>query len=201
MSLSDVTVSDMSRDIVAQSLRAGLIEVGVTFEPYVSRLQKMRIARPVAGLEEVDNWSLQFLVLREDALPGNGKAVETLISGYVRAVNWWMNNPEEAVQFLSANNPQGVSEKTINRVMKKVRFLTRTKRGFISAPSRKWTTPWMSISRNMRIFSSRNSDMRLLFPRLMSLTGAMPAKCTIAQRTQTPPMEQGLSHGHGKIFT
>ncbi|ACS78464.1 type 4a pilus biogenesis protein PilO [Maridesulfovibrio salexigens] len=127
MSLSDVTVSDMSREIVAQSLRAGLIEAGVTFEPFVSRLQKMRIARPVAGPAEVDNWSLQFLVLREDALPGNGKAVETLISGFSRAVRWWQENPDEAVQFLSANNPQGVSQNTIKEVMKSVRFLTSEK--------------------------------------------------------------------------
>ncbi|NDV22276.1 type 4a pilus biogenesis protein PilO [Desulfovibrio sp. JC022] len=124
MSLSDVTVSNMARDIVAQSLEAGLIEAGVTFEPYVGRLQKLRIARPVAGPEDVDNWTLQFLVLREDALPGNEKAVETLINGFARAVHWWGQHPDEAVQYLSANSPQGVSQGTIKKILKSVRFLT-----------------------------------------------------------------------------
>ncbi|WP_319777153.1 type 4a pilus biogenesis protein PilO [Maridesulfovibrio sp.] len=123
MSLSDVTLSNMSREMVSQSLRAGLIEAGVTFEPYVDRLQRERIARPIAGPEDVDNWALQFLVMREDALSGNGQAVEALIAGFVRAVSWWQKNPDEAMQFLVADNPQGVSTRTIEDVMKSVRFL------------------------------------------------------------------------------
>ncbi|WP_319762618.1 type II secretion system protein GspM [Maridesulfovibrio sp.] len=124
MSLSDVTVSDMEREIVAQSLEAGLIDAGVTFEPYVGRLQKMRIARVVAGPGDVDNWTLQFLVLRKDALPGNEKAIDALIGGFARAVDWWREHPEEAVQFLSGSNPQGASQKTIKEVMKSVQLLS-----------------------------------------------------------------------------
>lgn len=124
MSLSDIKVSNMSREMVAQSLQAGLIEVGVTFEPYVGRLQRQRIARSVAGPQDVENWTLQFLVLREDALPGNGQAVEALINGFARAVDWWQKNPDQAVQFLTSDNPQGVSSGTIKKIMKSVRFLT-----------------------------------------------------------------------------
>ncbi|NDV27660.1 type 4a pilus biogenesis protein PilO [Desulfovibrio sp. JC010] len=124
MSLSDVRVSNMSREMVAQSLRAGLIEAGVTFEPYVGRLHRERIARPLAGPEAIDNWTLQFLVMREDALSGNGHAVESLIKGFARAVSWWQKNPEQAEQFLASDNPQGVSRRTIEEIMKSVRFLT-----------------------------------------------------------------------------
>lgn len=124
MSLSDVKVSDMSREMVSQSLEAGLIEVGVTFEPYVGRLQRQRIARPVAGPEDLDNWMLQFLVLREDALPGSAEAVEALINGFSRAVRWWHDNPDQALAFLTEDNPQGVSRRTIEEIMKSVRFLS-----------------------------------------------------------------------------
>ncbi|WP_415719361.1 type 4a pilus biogenesis protein PilO [Maridesulfovibrio sp.] len=123
MSLSDVKVSDMSREMVSQSLQAGLIEVGVTFEPYVSRLQRLRIARPVAGPDDLDNWTLQFLVLRKDSLAGNGDAVEALIKGFSRAVRWWRKNPDQAMAFLTEDNPQGVSRQTVEEVMKSVRFL------------------------------------------------------------------------------
>ena len=124
MSLSDVKISNMSREMVSQSLQAGLIEAGVTFEPYVGRLLRQRIARPLAGPEDVENWSLQFLVIREDALKDNGHAVEALINGFARAVRWWQKNPDQAIEFLVSDNPQGVSQRSIKEIMKNVLFLT-----------------------------------------------------------------------------
>ncbi len=123
MSLSDIKISNMSREVVSQSLQAGLIEAGVTFEPYVGRLLRQRIARPLAGPENVENWALQFLVIRADSLKGNKHAVEALINGFARAVRWWQKNPDQAIEFLASDNPQGVSQRSIKEIMKNVLFL------------------------------------------------------------------------------
>lgn len=123
MSLADVKVRNMNRPMVAQSLESGLIEAGVTFEPFVSRLVKLKAVNVLVAPDSERDKILQLLVFREDSLAGHSWTIESLIRSYYRAVDWWKAHPKESIEFLEENEAKGASATTIQDIMQGVRYL------------------------------------------------------------------------------
>jgi NitT/TauT family transport system substrate-binding protein len=124
MSLSDVTVRNMNRPMVAQSLEAGLIEAGVTFEPFVSRLVKIKAANVLVAPDSERDKILQILIFREDSLAGHEHTIESLIRSYYQAVDWWKAHPQESVEFVAGHDGEGASAATIRDILQGVRYLS-----------------------------------------------------------------------------
>lgn len=124
MTLSDVRVEDMERMVVAQSLAAGLIEVGVTSDPFTAQLVEDREARMLVTPKDWQANILLLLLFREDALPGKGEAMNSLLKAYYSVAEKWRNDPELAVNFIGGNEPDPGSKTAIRNKMAHVRYLT-----------------------------------------------------------------------------
>lgn len=124
MQLGDLKVEQMGPKEVSRSIEAGLIQAGITSDPYLSKaIKESRRTATLFTSKQTPGEIMEILVLRQDVMAGTkGEAVEVLVSGFYSALSWWRDHPEAGNRIVSkaVNMPLVQLKETL----KNIRFPT-----------------------------------------------------------------------------
>ncbi len=102
LSLSQVRAEQMAPKLVAQSLAAGLIEAGVTWDRYAKTLVAEGVAREIpAPGSEGRGHTMAYLLASRQAVEGRPAAVQALVDAVFRALSWWADHYDEGLAMVA----------------------------------------------------------------------------------------------------
>lgn len=101
LTFADVTLIDMDASEVPAALRAGLVDAGHTWEPYVSQAvsEGARVWRTSA---DTPGLIPDVLLFRRDVLDSRPEAVRGFLRAWFRAVDFWLANPAAGNAIIAA---------------------------------------------------------------------------------------------------
>jgi NitT/TauT family transport system substrate-binding protein len=120
LTLADITLAPLTVDEQLAAYRAGQVDAVVTFEPVATQL-RAEGARPLFDGRQVPNQIMDVLVVRGDALPRHGKALEWLIAGYFRALRDWRDRAPRVAPLLAPR--LGLTPPEVIRAFRGLRLL------------------------------------------------------------------------------
>lgn len=100
MSISDVKVVSLEVGEHESAYLSGEIDAAVTFDPVRSRMLNAG-AIPVFDSRQIPGEIVDVLVIRNNYIPGNEKAITMLIDGWYRSLSYMKSQPEKAMNKIS----------------------------------------------------------------------------------------------------
>lgn len=100
LTFADVTIVDMDASELPAALRAGQVDAGHTWEPYITQAVNDG-AQVVLTSADTPGLIPDVLVFREDVLTKNPEAVRGFLRGWFRAVDFWRVNPTAGNAFIA----------------------------------------------------------------------------------------------------
>lgn len=121
LGLADARVEHMSQLMVFRSLNSELAQVGVLWDPYLSRILDEKRGRALFTSEQIPWEIADVLAVHASVLEGpDAAAVELLVSAYQRGLDWWLEHPEEGDRIVAER--LGMERKQLKQALAHIRF-------------------------------------------------------------------------------
>lgn len=101
LSLSDVTVQNMSADAAAAAFIAGRVPVAVTWEPNLSFVRSHEAGHVMVDSSATPGVIIDVVALSCDVTDNQPEDVKALVSGLYKAVDYLKAHPEESYQLMA----------------------------------------------------------------------------------------------------
>ena len=112
-SLKDVTVIPADPEKAPQLLKAGEVDVAVTYEPFLSQLLADGQFHTIYSSSDAPGLIADLLTFRTEFIQAYPETVEAFIRAYFRALRFWKEHPEEALVILAKelnDTPEGTAK-------------------------------------------------------------------------------------------
>ncbi len=112
-SLKDSIVVAADPEKAPQLLKAGEVDVAVTYEPFLSQLLADGQFHTIYSSSDAPGLIADLLTFRTEFIQAYPETVEAFIRAYFRALRFWKEHPEEALAILSKelnDTPAGASK-------------------------------------------------------------------------------------------
>ncbi|MDR7519199.1 MAG: ABC transporter substrate-binding protein [Armatimonadota bacterium] len=101
MSLRDITPVNMTAGDAGAAFVAGKVDAAVTWEPWLTRGKQAAHGKVLVDSSATPNLIVDVLVFRKDVIKARPKDMENLVRAWVRAVDFWKANPDEANKIMA----------------------------------------------------------------------------------------------------
>ncbi|MDR7522077.1 MAG: ABC transporter substrate-binding protein [Armatimonadota bacterium] len=101
MSLRDITPVNMTAGDAGAAFVAGKVDAAVTWEPWLTRGKQAPHGKVLVDSSATPNLIVDVLVFRKDVIKARPKDMENLVRAWVRAVDFWKANPDEANKIMA----------------------------------------------------------------------------------------------------
>ncbi len=113
LSLKDVTVVAADPEKAAQLLKAGEVDVAVTYEPFLSQLLADGQFHTIYSSSDAPGLIADILTFRTDFIKAYPKTIEAILRAYFRGLRFWKEHPAEAYEILAKelnDTPDGTAK-------------------------------------------------------------------------------------------
>ncbi|AEF55548.1 ABC transporter substrate-binding protein [Marinomonas posidonica] len=101
MSMSDITVQNMTADDAASAFIAGRVPVAVTWEPNLSYVRSHNVGKVLVDSSATPGVIVDVVALNCDVIENQPEDVKALVDGLYRAVEFTKTNPDEANKIMA----------------------------------------------------------------------------------------------------
>ncbi|MGH9825327.1 MAG: ABC transporter substrate-binding protein [Blastocatellia bacterium] len=101
LSGKDVKQIDMDADKAGAAFTSGKIPAAVTWEPWLSKANQVGGGHILTTTKDVPGVIVDTLIFRNDVLSKDRAAVEGVLRGYFDALQYWKDNPQDAVSIMA----------------------------------------------------------------------------------------------------
>jgi len=123
LTVADVSLTPLSVDEQLAAWRAGRVDAIVTFDPVGAQL-RAEGARLLFDSRQIPYQIMDVLVVRSDALPHQGQALQRLIAGYFQALRDWRRQAPQLAPLLAPR--LGLTPPDVIRTFQGLRLLDLT---------------------------------------------------------------------------
>ena len=123
LTVADVSLTPLSVDEQLAAWRAGRVDAVVTFDPVGAQL-RAKGARLLFDSRQIPYQIMDVLVVRSDALPHQGQALQRLIAGYFQALRDWRRQAPQLAPLLAPR--LGLTPPDVIRTFQGLRLLDLT---------------------------------------------------------------------------
>jgi len=102
MSLRDITMVNMTAGDAGAAFVAGKVDAAVTWEPWLTKGKQAPHGKVLVDSSATPNLIVDVLVFRKDVIKARPKDMENLVKAWVKAVDFWKSNPDEANKIMAA---------------------------------------------------------------------------------------------------
>ena len=113
LSLKDVTIVAASPEKAPELLKAGEVDVAVTYEPFLSQLLVDDHFHTIYSSSDAPGLIADLLTFRTDFIQAYPKTIEAILRAYFRGIRFWKEHPAEAYQILAKelnDTPDGTAK-------------------------------------------------------------------------------------------
>ena len=101
LSQGDITHMEMLGSDAGAALIAGRVDAAVTYEPYLSEMRKNEGTRVLVDTREAPGLITDVILFREDVIEERPEAVQAVVNGYFRALEYLEQNREESIKIMA----------------------------------------------------------------------------------------------------
>ena len=118
LSLSQIRIKPLDAGQIAREISSGTLDVGVTREPYLSRLLASDQVRSLYISHDLQDLVIHVLALTPKAIAEKAAAAQLLIEGLLRAQRWMVEQPEQALDIIAEwqNQPPEAVQKNLTKL-------------------------------------------------------------------------------------
>ncbi|MFC1733377.1 ABC transporter substrate-binding protein [candidate division KSB1 bacterium] len=120
LSPNDITQIDMDADKAGAAFTGGRLDAAVTWEPWLSKANEMADGYVLTTTKEYPGLIVDVLVFRPDVLAEKEHAVQDVISGWFKALDFWNANKDESDNIMA--NAYGLEVTDFRAMCEGVRF-------------------------------------------------------------------------------
>ena len=101
MSLKDITTVNMTAGDAGAAFVAGKVDAAVTWEPWLTKGKSAPHGKILVDSSATPNLIVDVLVFRKDVIKARPKDMENIVKAWVKAVEFWKANPDEANKIMA----------------------------------------------------------------------------------------------------
>lgn len=102
MSLKDITTVNMTAGDAGAAFVAGKVDAAVTWEPWLTKGKSAPHGKILVDSSATPNLIVDVLVFRKDVIKARPKDMENIVKAWVKAVEFWKSNPDEANKIMAS---------------------------------------------------------------------------------------------------
>ncbi|TGA99800.1 aliphatic sulfonate ABC transporter substrate-binding protein [Sporolactobacillus shoreae] len=112
MSLSDVTLVNMSAGDAGAAFVGGKVDAAVTWQPWLTKAEKTSFGHVLLSSDKTPGLIVDSLGLRKDFIKNNPKLVQGIVDAWYEALSYAKSNPDDANKIMAKSMGQTVSDFT-----------------------------------------------------------------------------------------
>lgn len=98
---NDIVQVDMDADKAGAAFAGGKLDAAVTWEPWISKAAEMADGKKLVTTMDYPGLIVDTMVFRDDILKSKRKAVQDVVNGWFKALNYWGEHKEEADKIMA----------------------------------------------------------------------------------------------------
>jgi NitT/TauT family transport system substrate-binding protein len=102
LALNDITMVNMTAGDAGAAFVANKVDAAVTWEPWLTRGKKAPHGKILVDSSSTPNLIVDALVFRKDVIKARPGDMENIVKAWVKAVDFWKSNPDEANTIMAA---------------------------------------------------------------------------------------------------
>lgn len=110
MSLSDVTVVNMSAGDAGAAFVGGKVDAAVTWQPWLTKAEQTSFGHVLLSSDKTPGLIVDSLGLRKDFVNNNPKLVQGIVDAWYEALSYAKTNPADANKIMAKSMGQTVSD-------------------------------------------------------------------------------------------